>query len=368
MSTSDSALPGPGAARGPAAGEAGEAFAALGARVRAAVEARLGALFEARRREAGRYGGDVSALLDAVRELTMRGGKRLRPALLVASYRACGGGPGEGEDVAIGLGVALELLQTYLLVHDDWMDGDAVRRGGPSVHVMLGAHFGSQAKGNAAAILAGDYANALALEVAAGALGASARACEALVYFARVQQDVVFGQQLDIVGRGEDVELMHGLKTGSYTVRGPLELGAICAGATASRRQALGAYGGPLGVAFQLRDDLLGVFGSERETGKPRGGDLRAGKHTSVVAEALGRLGPGERAAFERAFGRAGAGEGEVEAAIEALERCGARRAVEGRLETLVAEACRALRSDALDGEGARLLEGAALALTARQS
>lgn len=368
MSPHDSALPGLAAARGPALGEAGEAFGALGARVRASVEARLDALFEARLAEAGRYGDEVLAMLSAVRDLTMRGGKRLRPALLVASYRACGGVPGEGEEVAIGLGVALELLQTYLLVHDDWMDGDAVRRGGPSVHVMLGAHFGSEAKGNAAAILAGDYANALALEVAAVALGAGVRACEALVCFARVQQDVVFGQQLDVGGKSTDVELMHALKTGSYTVSGPLDLGAICAGATAAQRRALAAYGEPLGVAFQLRDDLLGVFGAERETGKPRGGDLKAGKRTSVVVEAQGRLGPAERQAFERAFGREAAADGEVEAAIAALERCGARGAVEGRLETLVAAACQALGSGELESGGARLLEGAALALTARQS
>ncbi len=368
MSTNDSAVSGPEAAEGLAPAGAAAAFAALGAEVRQAVEARLVELFAARGAEAGRYGADVGALFGAVRELTMRGGKRLRPALLVASYRACGGEPGAAEGAAIGLGVALELLQTYLLIHDDWMDGDAVRRGGPSVHVMLGAHFESEAKGNASAILAGDYASALALEVASAALGAGERACEALACFSRVQQDVVFGQQLDVGGRNDDVEQMHALKTGSYTVRGPLELGAICAGAGEARRRALAAYAGPLGVAFQLRDDLLGVFGSERETGKPRGGDLRAGKRTSVVAEALSRLGPEGRAAFEGAFGREGARNGEVEAAIEALEGCGARGAVERRLGALVAEACRPLRAGALAGEGALLLEGAAWALTARQS
>jgi geranylgeranyl diphosphate synthase, type I len=362
------APPDPGAACGLEPGDAKAAFSALGARVRESVEVRLAELFTARLAEAGRYGGDVVALLEAVRGLTMRGGKRLRPALIVASYRACGGAPGEGEGVAVGLGVALELLQTYLLIHDDWMDGDAVRRGGPSVHVMLGAHFGSEAKGNASAVLAGDYANALALEVAAASIGPDARVCEAFACFARIQQDVVFGQQLDIGTRTDDVELMHALKTGSYTVRGPLELGAICAGATAGQRRALMAYAGPLGVAFQLRDDLLGVFGSERATGKPSGNDLRAGKRTSVVAEALGLLGPGESEAFGRAFGREAASDDEVAAAVEALERCGARRAVEARLDALLAEACRPLGSGVFDGGGALLLEGAALALTARQS
>jgi geranylgeranyl diphosphate synthase type I len=337
-------------------------------RVRAGVEARLVALFGAKMAAARDYGDDVRAMLEAAHGLTMRGGKRLRPALLVAAFRACGGRPGRDEEAALGLGVALELLQTYLLIHDDWMDNDAVRRGGPSVHVMLGAHFGSEAKGNAAAILAGDYANALALEVAAASLGSGPRASEALACFARVQQEVVIGQQLDVGGRSADVELMHALKTGSYTVRGPLELGAICAAAGDERRRALAAYAGPVGVAFQLRDDLLGVFGSERQTGKSRGGDVRAGKRTSVVAEALGRFGPAERAAFDRAFGREGASNAEVEAAIEALERCGARRAVEQRLEALAAEACGALGGGTFDAEGARLLEGAAWALTARQS
>jgi geranylgeranyl diphosphate synthase, type I len=339
-------------------GEAGEAFASLGAGVRRAVEARLAGLFEARRRETERYGGDVQALLEAVRELTMRGGKRLRPAMLVAAYRASGGPPDAGEEAAVGLGVALELLQTYLLIHDDWMDGDAVRRGGPSVHVMLGAHFGSEAKGNSSAILAGDYANALALEVAAGALGPGPRASEALVCFSRVQQDVVFGQQLDISSRSEDVELMHALKTGSYTVRGPLELGAICAGATAEQRRALGAYAGPLGVAFQLRDDLLGVFGDPVATGKPAGDDLREGKRTVLVAHALAGADDAGRHLVESRLGDPGLDAEAVDRLREVITSSGAVDAVEADIARLAGSARMALKSThALDPEAVAVLD-----------
>ncbi len=181
-----------------------------------------------------------------------------------------------------------------------------------------------------------------------------------------MHEDVVVGQQIDMLGRAEDVEAMHALKTGSYTVRGPLSLGATLAGAPAEAGAALERFAAPLGIAFQLRDDLLGTFGATAETGKPVGNDLRAGKRTAVLAEAMdggARLDPGQRAAVDRVFGRAAATDAEVVAAAAALEACGARAAVTARLAQLCSEAEAIARDLPLAAPAPALLAGAAAAL-----
>jgi geranylgeranyl diphosphate synthase, type I len=347
------------------------AFRTLLESVRRRVDARLADLLAERVAEAAGHGPDTAAMVGAVRSLTLRGGKRFRPAMVLAAYAAAGGELGERAELAvIEAGAALELLQTYLLVHDDWMDGDETRRGGPSVHALLQEHFGDRARGDASAILAGDHASALSQECLARAVSGRRDAAEIFHFFARMQQQVILGQQLDLSGRSEDVEAMHQLKTGAYTVRGPLRLGALFASASEQAAAALDRYAAPLGVAFQLRDDLLGAFGEPAETGKPFGNDLRAGKRTAVVAEAEAGalLGEGGRATLAAVFGRATATDAELRAASRALDSCGARAAVEARLDALVGQALGALREAPLSPAGALVLEGAASALTARRS
>lgn len=335
-------------------------FGALLEAVRTPLEASLSALFDRKLAETAPHGPDVVALVEATQSLTMRGGKRLRAALVAAGARAAGAGTREDVGVA-RIGLALELLQTFLLVHDDWMDDDDLRRGGPTVHVMLTRRYGSSKLGASSAILVGDYAAALAQEAM---VGASARV---LALFARIQQDAVYGQQLDLLARTEDIERVHALKTGSYTVEGPVALGAEQASATPACRAAIHAFAGPLGIAFQLRDDLLGTFGTPEQTGKPAGNDLRAGKRTALVAEALPRFSTDARASFDRAFGRADATEADLASAARALEASGAVDAVEARIQELLGTAREALASADLHPDGARLLHGAALALTGRR-
>lgn len=336
-------------------------FSTLLRSVRGEVEASLAAIFERKLAETAQHGPDVVALVEATRSLTMRGGKRFRAALVLAGAIAA-----RGSDIdragAARIGVALELLQTFLLVHDDWMDEDEMRRGGPTVHVMLARHLGSAKLGAASAILAGDYAAALAQEAMAGA------PVNVLSLFSRIQQDAVYGQQLDLLARTEDIERVHALKTGSYTVEGPVALGAEQANASPECRAAIHAFAAPLGIAFQLRDDILGTFGTPEETGKPAGNDLRAGKRTALVAEALPRLDEAGRAAFDAVFGKADASDPAIARASRALSECGAVQAVEARVDQLLLEARAALRSPSIHPEGARLLAGAALAMTARRA
>ncbi|MFT3772191.1 MAG: mevalonate kinase [Minicystis sp.] len=271
-------------------------FPALLAQVRAAVDDRLAALWDAEILSLRRYGSDVVAAADAARDLTMRGGKRYRAALLVAAY--AGVAPEAPIEPAYQAGIALELLQSYLLMQDDWMDGDRTRRGGPAVHAALEARMGDAHRGASFAILTSDYTWGLSLRTLSDIALPASRVLATVQTFSRLHADVVVGQQLDMLGNAPDVDVVHDLKTGAYTVRGPLVLGATLAGADATTLEALDRFAKPVGVAFQLRDDLLGTFGTAEETGKPVGNDLRAGKRTAILAEAEGRLSAAGRAAI----------------------------------------------------------------------
>ncbi|UJR84163.1 Hypothetical protein I5071_62340 [Sandaracinus amylolyticus] len=342
-----------------------ESFEALLDATRRAVDAELEARFDVLCERAARYGPATFATARSLRAITLRGGKRFRPAMLAAAYVAAG----DDDDVraVTKAGVALELLQSYFLIHDDWMDQDETRRGGPSVHAELGRTFESEHAGAVSAILAGDLAIALAQSELLSQQGPSDRIAECARIFASTQSDVVFGQILDVhaaaLGR-EDVELVHSLKTASYTALGPVRMGAALASATSSVRVALDRYAGPLGIAFQLRDDLLGVFGDPRVTGKPVGADIRRGKRTALVLDLFED--DVSRPLLSRVFGRVDASDGEIEQVVSQMIERGARARLQSRLEELLTQSRDALRDAPLRERGRSALLGALTALGQR--
>lgn len=303
-------------------------------------------------------------MVSAVSDLTLRDGKRLRPALVALGLLASNG----GADLALAVeaGAALELLHTYLLIHDDWMDDDAIRRGGPTVHVMLARKLGSVRLGNASAILAGDYALSLATELLAKLRVPSERLRELLLCFTEMHEHAVLGQELDISGTSPGPEKAYALKTASYSVRGPLRLGALLGSARKKTLDTLDRFAVPVGIAFQLRDDLLSAFGDPRDTGKPLGGDLRAGKRTPLVLHASEKARGRDKQRLGRVVGNVRASDADVRRALDVIVHTGAREAVEARIATLVRRGLDAL-GPAITPEGRELLTGAALALTARE-
>lgn len=329
------------------------------------IERRLEQFLDARVAATRAFGGEVQALAREVRRLTLLGGKRLRPALVVVGFRSVSSSAALSP--ALDAGVALELLHSYFLIHDDWMDGDRVRRGGPSVHVALAERFGSEHKGNASAILAGDYAVALACDALARVQTRSDRLQAAFAAFAEMQLGAVAGQQLDMVGEGRDVELGYALKTGSYTVEGPLKLGALLAGAKPATLQALARYSRPAGVAFQLRDDLLSLFGDPAQTGKPLASDLTSGKRTLLLRLALRRGKPAEVAAIRRVLGNPRAKLPSLRAALAAVAETGAPQLVEERIAQLSNQALGEI-GRGISSEGRELLLGATEALSLRRT
>jgi geranylgeranyl diphosphate synthase type I len=245
------------------------------------------------------------------------------------------------------------------------MDEDRERRCGPAVHYAFQKKHGHDHLGASLGILAGDLASTFGWELLLAGRFPEGRREEGFSLFVRIQKEVFAGQQLDLMTDG-NVERMHDLKTGSYTTRGPAELGGILADADGPAMRALRDWSSPLGVAFQLRDDLLGTFGSALQTGKP-GDDLRHGKHNAVVA-AFHKLEPSDadRAVLQDVWGQADASQDDLAAAAAVLVE--AKVEVEARLGLLANEARSALASGPFDERGKQILAEVTRQLTDRGS
>jgi geranylgeranyl diphosphate synthase, type I len=307
----------------------------------------LEAFFESKTVALRELAPSAEVMLDEIRALTLRGGKRLRATLVAGGFRAARDS-GELEPTA-ALGSAVELLQTALLIHDDWMDQDVTRRGGPAVHASLRDRFGDTHRGDSVGILAGDYATSLAFQCFMRAPFPPARRDEALRAYGSILEEVYLGQYLDITG-DEDVSRMHRLKTTSYTVLGPLRLGALLGDVSDETSALLERWAIPIGEAFQIRDDLLGTLGDPSATGKP-GDDLRHGKRTALLHEARSTGSSALLAMLDRVVGRPDATDDEVSALIEALVAEEVVARVERRLDACVETAQGVLRGSSLSAD-----------------
>ena len=298
-------------------------------------------------------GEDAQRLVDAARESVL-GGKRLRAAFCYWGFRSVSAEVTD-EPALLRAAAALELLHASALVHDDYMDSSDTRRGRPATHKAFEALHrragwtGSPEQyGASAAILLGDLLLSWSDELLreCGLPGPAVR--QALAFFDTTRREVITGQFLDVSvqARGESGvdQAMRVLryKSAKYSVERPLHVGAALAGADRATLEALTGYGLPLGEAFQLRDDLLGVYGDPAVTGKPAGDDLTEGKRTVLVALALGRAPAREAKRLDSALGTALTGE-EVEELRGIIEASGAHPEVERRIAELTATSLAAL-------------------------
>jgi len=317
----------------------------------------------------------VAAGIDALRGFVLGGGKRLRPTFAWWGWRGAGGDPaGPDAEGVLQAVSSLELIQACALIHDDLIDSSDSRRGNPTVHIA-GAKLhadcgwlGSPATfGLATAVLVGDLALAWADDMFADAPLPAGTLAAARPAWRAMRTEVLAGQYLDVRTQAtgdasvEAALKIDRLKTAAYTVQRPLHLGAALGGASPELIGTLLEFGGEVGVAFQLRDDLLGVFGDPSVTGKPAGDDLREGKRTLLVALGLQLAAEkGEQAAatvIADAIGDADLSDEGVETVRMALQQVGAVDAVERRIDELTRAAMAAL-------DRAHLAEPAPAALT----
>jgi geranylgeranyl diphosphate synthase type I len=311
-------------------------------------------------------------LVQATTDLVLGPGKRLRAAFCYWGWRGAGGPDG---DAIVAAAAALELLHGMALVHDDVMDGSALRRGAPSVHerfaerhTTAGWRGSPDGFGTAAAILAGDLCGVWADMMLRDCGLSPVRLRRAGAVYDAMREQTIRGQYLDLVTQAQRAQRMNdawrvaGAKTAANTTIGPLTFGAALAGSDPLLRRAYEAYAEPLGLAFQLRDDLLGAFGEPELTGKPSGDDLRDGKCTLLVARA--RLVGGPRIG-RRIDELSAAGSPDAVAELRGiLDRTGARDYVQNLIGVLGSRAVAALDGAPVVVDARRVLVALAQAVT----
>ncbi|MBB2912787.1 geranylgeranyl diphosphate synthase type I [Streptosporangium becharense] len=332
-------------------------------------------------RQRPQVGAPELAPVVAAAEDFLSGGKRLRPAFCYWGWRGAGG---DADDPAIFAAAAsLELLQASALVHDDVMDASDLRRGMPSAHRRFeelhrkaGWRGSAEQFGEGAAILLGNLMLIWSGEMwrTSGLRPASLEAAQQV--YDDMRTELMCGQYLDLLeqAHGEntfDSALRVALfKSGKYSVEQPLRLGLVLA--AQGRRPWIDRlcedYGRCVGIAFQLRDDVLGVFGDPEETGKPAGDDLREGKRTMLIARTLAAASPEQAAVVRDTLGDPELDAAGVDRLRQIIEETGALAACEEMIKAYLEEALVSLEGSPIADDARAALAGLAVAATSRRT
>jgi len=344
--------------------------------VRRRVNDQLGAFLDFQVAALERISGDLGPLSHAAGDL-LAGGKRLRPAFCYWGWRGAGG---DDSEAAIRAATSLELLQGCALVHDDVMDGSDTRRGLPAAHRRFEALHSEQdwrgsapAFGVGAAILLGDLCLSWADEMLLTSGLPPDRLQAGKAVFDEMRSELMAGQYLDLLeqarggGSVERALTVVQYKSAKYTVERPLELGGVLTDAEEPLLAAYRDYGLRLGEAFQLRDDVLGVFGDPDITGKPAGDDLREGKRTVLVAQALAGATPSQAHELESHLGDLELDSQGVARLREIIIDTGALASVERLITELADAAESALAAVSLQEPAGTVLQDLIIVATARK-
>lgn len=321
------------------------------------------------REERRRVGPVFRPFVDALDEFTLRGGKRFRALLLLAGYWIA---TGRDPRVVLPGAAALEHFQSWMLIHDDIIDHAETRRGGATVHRIFEArHREAEGLGNSGeygtgiGITLGDLEEPHTVRGLLACPGGPERRLQAVAEYERMTRETAYGQLLDIqngtrpVGdvRESDVLLVHRLKSAVYTVAAPLRLGAILGGGRPGLLEDLDRIGLDFGVAFQLRDDVLGAGFDAGAAGKSAN-DLIEGKRTLLVVRAWARGDAAQRESLTRVLGRPAATAAEVDAARATIRATGSLAYSERRIAAIDRRARAAIRSSRALRAAAKVLLG----------
>lgn len=278
-------------------------------------------------------GGRIAVdMIERYKEFCL-GGKKLRGGLIQLGYEISGGKKGDVLEASS----SIELIHSFLLMHDDIEDLDVLRRGRPTIHKQYEEKHKDQKYnkdflhfGLSMGINMGDLGAYLGMEVILSSRLPEHNKIQAAKYFSRLLQRVAFGQGLDLTYEHlpsiseKDVFEVHLQKTSVYTVGGPLKIGALLGGLPQKNIDAIEKYGEPVGIAFQLRDDELGLFSSEEELGKPIGSDIREGKNTLLKTKAFATAKGKDKKFLVGAYGKRDLSVGEIKRVQELTRSLGA--------------------------------------------
>jgi geranylgeranyl diphosphate synthase type I len=305
-------------------------------------------------------------LLEDMKKFILRGGKRLRPTLMLLGYRA-----GGGKDIkkALDIALSLEIFHNFVLIHDDVMDGDLKRYGGANITGIYNKRFSALLDKSSAlhtaesiAILAGELNELFTFEILTELDEDPKRIFDMMRHFNKTLFETGAGQQLDVMSevRGNlnlsKIEKVNYYKTAQYTITSPLSLGLIASGGNDKLNDQFARFGSELGKAFQLADDLLGMFGSTKQTGKPVGSDIREGKQTLLMFYAKKLCTPGQWRVIQSRFGRDNITSDDVKLVRATLKECGAQAKVAVAANDYLQKSLGVLEEMKLDDEIKELL------------
>ncbi len=328
--------------------------------------------FKEHKKRGERIHSEGVKVIEYLKDYTMRGGKRVRPALIIAGYKAVGG---EDEENILPASLSIEALQSYLLVHDDIMDEDDLRRGDDTLHKMYERYHKKKFSGDRPekfgenmGIIAGDIANSFAVSQILKTDFDDKTKIEALQKFEQIHRHTGYGQVLDVTFNEKDVEnvtekdvlTVHHLKTAQYTIAGPLEMGAIFGKGTKEQIDVLKKYGENVGKAFQVYDDMLGLFGDRDKLGKPADSDLKEGKRTLLILKALENSDEKQRKTILDALGNRDVTDEQIEEVRRVVKETGSYDYSRRLTVKLAEEGKKALDEDKLDPEITEFLKGLA--------
>ncbi|MFC1754550.1 polyprenyl synthetase family protein [Thermoproteota archaeon] len=265
------------------------------------IDLALEEFFDRKIQEAEEVDKSAVEIMKNLKEFNLRGGKRIRPALMISAYKCFAECDEQTEKDVIFASLAVELMEGFLLIHDDVLDQDDLRRGGPTLHKVYEKEYKDirsitpKRFGENVAIVAGDMQNSLANEIIALSNFSAEKKTEFLRKYHSTALKTEYGWLLESIlttkhpseVTEEDVMKVNGFKTAAYTIEGPLHIGALLGGAGKDDITLLTGFAILLGQAFQIQDDILGMFGDEKKLGKPIGSDIIEGKITLLITKAM---------------------------------------------------------------------------------
>jgi len=314
-----------------------------------------------------KIGPELDPVAIGIEKFLLDSGKRLRPLFAYVGYLATGNTVNPEIVKALS---SLELIHVCALIHDDVMDGSDTRRGAPSIHKSFEAmHIkenlnGSSSKfGVASAILMGDLALVWSAQMLHNSGIKDHELINVLPFYDEMRVELMAGQYLDVFEQSLATQSIDRsmkvarFKSGKYTIERPLHFGGALGNGSADLLKTFTEYGIPLGEAFQLRDDMLGVFGNPKETGKPAGDDLREGKRTALIAATFDKANKTQMEVLNEYFGDPNLSNDQISLLQEIIVETGAQSHIESVIKQLAETSLNALTYEGISLEGKQLLQ-----------
>lgn len=292
---------------------------------------------------------ELIEMIENLKNFTLSSGKRIRPILFYFGYILSGG---KNKSEALKTSIAIEIIHSYLLIHDDIIDQDDFRHGSSSMHYKYKKEYESRVEngnlehfGISMGIVVGDLASILGYKILTNSDFSLDLKNRAIKKLNQIVSNTIAGEALDVMlAECPNVKIkkiceMQKYKTAKYTIEGPLQLGAILAGASKKFLDSLSKFAIPVGIAFQIQDDIIGIFGDEKKIGKPVGSDIKEGKKTLLIAKAIEKSNDAQKQILKNALGNKSINIDDVDRVRDIIIKTGSLEFSKNKAEELIEDA-----------------------------